>query len=194
MIICSLQPAVDRELALRNFSPAGPLGTLRRWRTGKLLGISDIYIPYRLYRVQVEDIRTRSARFLAVDAMSGALDPYEFPEPPLPGKSVEVVTSNSLPVRLAEDETRAFVLEKLRRLLFSNGFFRLAKPVMTAEMMSTTFYIPYWAGFYGGPRNVRVQVLNAVRGTIEGSKVSSLVKAWLLEQSGDGLRDAAAPQ
>ena len=103
-------------------------------------------------------------------------------------------TSNALPVRLAETETRAFVLEKLRRLLFSAGFFRLAKPVMTAEMTGATFYIPYWAGFYGGPQNVRVQVLNAVRGTIEGSKVSSLVKTWLLEQSGDGLADATAPQ
>ena len=194
MIIRSLQPALDRELALRNFSPAGPLGILRRWRTGKLLGISDIYIPYRLYRVQVEDIRVRNARFLAVDAMSGVLDPYEFPEPPLPGQSVEVETSNALPVRLAETETRAFVLEKLRRLLFSAGFFRLAKPVMTAEMTGATFYIPYWVGFYGGPQNVRVQVLNAVRGTIEGSKVSSLVKTWLLERSGDGLADATAPQ
>jgi hypothetical protein len=192
MTICSLQSAVDRELAMRSFAPAGPLGMFRRWRTGKLLGISDIYLPYRLYRVNVEDVRLRNTRFLAVDAISGALDPYEFAEPSLPGLSIEVETRNCLPVRLVETETHALVLEKIRRMLFSGGFFRLAKPVITAEMMGTAFYIPYWAGFYGGPQDVSVQVLNAVRGTIEGSKVSGLVKAWLLEHSGNGLVDATA--
>ncbi|MCU1255615.1 MAG: hypothetical protein JWM83_1914 [Candidatus Angelobacter sp.] len=179
-MIRTLQSAVDRELAWRSLSPQGPLGIVRRWRTGKLLAVSDIYIPYRLYHVKVDDHRVHSTRFLAVDAISGALDPYEFAESPLQGRCAEVEAKNYLPARLAEDKTRALVLEKVRRMLFSTGFFRLVKPAITTDLIGE-FYIPYWAGFYGEVHNVSVMMLNAVRGTIEGSKASSLVKTWLLE-------------
>jgi hypothetical protein len=183
MMIRSLQSVVDRELAWRSLSPRGPLGILRSWRAGKLLALGDIYIPYRLYQVKLDDHRIRSTRFLAVDAVSGRLDPYEFPESPMPGSCAEVEAKNYLPSRLAEDETHGLILEKVRRLLFSAGFFRLVKPAITA-MEVGEFYIPYWAGFYGELHNVSVLMLNAVRGTIEGSKASNLVKTWLLEHPG----------
>ncbi|HEV7522588.1 MAG TPA: hypothetical protein VGP89_15905 [Candidatus Angelobacter sp.] len=182
MMIRSLQSVVDRELAWRSLSPRGALGIVRRWRAGKLLALSDIYIPYRLYQIKVDDHRVRSTRFLAVDAISGALDPYEFAESPLHGRCVEVDAANYLPAQLAEDDSRTLVLEKVRRLLFSGGFFRLVKPAITTNLIGE-FYIPYWAGFYGEAHNVSVLILNAVRGTIEGSKASNLVKNWLLERS-----------
>jgi hypothetical protein len=180
MMIRSLQSVVDRELAWRSLSPRGPLGIVRRWRAGKLLGLGNLYIPYRLYQVKVDDHRVHCTRFLAVDAISGGLDPYEFPESPMPASYAEVETANYLPARLGEDETRALVLEQMRRLVFSAGFFRLVKPAITAAVMGE-FYIPYWAGFYGQLHDVSVLMLNAVRGTIEGSKASNLVKTWLLE-------------
>lgn len=181
MMIRSLPSVVDRELAWRSLSPRGPLGILRRWRAGKLLALGDIYIPYRLYQVKVDDHRVHSSRFLAVDAISGGLDPYEFSESPIPGSCAEVEATNQMPARLAENETHALVLKRVRRILFSAGFFRLVKPVITAEIVGE-FYIPYWAGFYGELHNVSVLMLNAIRGTIEGSKASNLVKTWLLEQ------------
>ena len=183
MLIHSLQPVVGRELALRKLSPSGPSGLLRRWMTGKLLGVSEIYIPYRLYRVAVEDRRLRSSRLLAVDAVSRTLDPFEFDEPPAEGRCREVETRNHLPARLSEPETQAAALSKARRLLFAAGFFRLAKPVISVEVIGPEFHIPYWAGFYGTEKNVSLVMLDAIRGTIEGGKATQSVRAWLLEDS-----------
>ena len=183
MLIRSLQPAVEREVALRKLSPAGPSGILRRWTMGKFLGLSEIYIPYRLYRVNVEDRGVRSSRLLAVDAVSNTLDPFEFSEPPTQDRCRNIETRNHLPARLSEAETRASVIAKVRRLLFSAGFFRLAKPVLSAELLEPEFYVPYWAGFYGEEKSVRVVMLDAIRGTIEGGKATHSVRAWLLEDS-----------
>jgi|SRR5689334_6978411 len=182
MLIRSLQPAVEREVALRKLSPTRPSGILRRWTMGKFLGLSDIYIPYRLYHVKIHDHRMQSSRLLAVDALSAALDPFEFSEPPAWDRCRYVETRNQLPTRLAEIETRASVLAKARRLLFSAGFFRLAKPMISAELESE-FYVPYWAGFYGEEKSVGVVMLDAIRGTIEGGKATHSVRAWLLEDS-----------
>src|SRR5882672_6358239 len=181
MLIRSLQPAVEREVALRKLSPAGPSGILRHWTTGKFLGLSEIYIPYRLYRVKVEDRGVQSSRLLAVDAVSNTLDPFEFAEPPMKDSCSDIETRNHLPARLAETETRASVIAKARRLLFSAGFFRLAKPAISAELIESEFYVPYWAGFYGEEKSVSVVMLDAIRGTIEGGKATHAVRAWLAE-------------
>ena len=189
-MIRSLQSGLSRELALRTLSPPWPFGILRRWMTGRLLGVGEIYIPYRLYRVNVEHRGARSIRFLAVDATTGALDPYEFSEDIAAERCVEVETRNCLPIRLEEAETQALVLEKVRRLLFSRGLFLSGAPTFAAERAGPEFYIPYWAGFFGEHHDVRVLVLNAVRGTMEGSKVAGVVKAWLLERADDHLSAA----
>src|ERR1700729_3198725 len=118
MLIRSLQSVVEREQALSKFS--------RRWMSGKLLGLADIYIPYRLYKINLEDRRVRTARLLAIDAVSGNLDPFEFSESPVPSRCTDMETRNYLPAQLSEPETHAAALTKFRRLLFSSGFFRLA--------------------------------------------------------------------
>jgi hypothetical protein len=179
MLIRSLQSAVEREQALSKFS--------RRWMSGKLLGVADIYIPYRLYKMNLEDRRVRTARLLAIDAVSGNLDPFEFSESPLQNRCTDMETRNFLPAQLSEPETHAAALAKFRRLLFSAGFFRLAKPVISVELVESAFFIPYWAGFYGQEHSVRVLMLDAIRGTIEGGKITSSVKAWLLEGQSKGL-------
>ena len=86
MLIRSLQSAVEREQALSKFS--------RRWMSGKLLGVADIYIPYRLYKMTLEDRRVRTARLLAIDAISGNLDPFEFSESPLQTRCTDMETRN----------------------------------------------------------------------------------------------------
>ncbi len=189
-MIRSLQSGIGHEQALRKLSPPAPLGTVHRIMTGGLLAVSDIYIPYRLYKVTVDDHRIRSVRFLAVDAVSGALDPYQFDEPPAAERYTEMETHNCLPVRLAEADSRALILEKARRLLFSQGFFRLVRPIIAAELMGAEFYVPYWAGFTGDEQDVKVMMLDGIRGTIEGSKISELVRAWLLEHKHETLETA----
>jgi hypothetical protein len=185
-MIRSLQSGLSCEMAFRRLAPAWPFGILRRWMTGKLLGVAAIYIPYRLYRVNVEHRCAHSIRFLAVDATTGKLDPYEFSEDPLQGSCIEVDSRNCLPIRLEEAETHALVLERVRRLLFSKGLFLSGRPTIAAESVGLGFYIPYWAGFFGEDNNVRVLILNAVRGTIEGKKIASIVKVWLLEHTDGG--------
>jgi len=184
MTICTISQRVNRAQALRRLDSAEGLGTLRRWLDGSLRGIAEIYIPYRLYKVTVEDRGVRRAWYYAIDAASGALDPYEFVKPPEPHEC-EVEARNCYPVRLAENETRNLAIQKLRRLLFSRGFFRLAYPQLAAELIDAEFYMPYWVAFYGDEQSVKLKVLNAVRETMEGSKIRHLLKAWLLEKSAD---------
>ena len=181
MMIRSLQRSIGYEAASRNLGTSGLQGIVRRCLSGPARAIAEIYIPYRLYKVTLEDRRLKSIPLYAVDAATGTLDPYEFTAPPGPDAFMEVETRNAHPVRLEEDLTKKIVTEKVRRLLYSRGFFRLANPTFTAEMVQGVFHIPYWAGFYGGEQNIKVTVLNAVRQTMEGSKVRQLVKTWLLE-------------
>lgn len=184
MLIRSLQSAVEREQAFNKFS--------RRWMSGKLLGVADIYIPYRLYKVSLEDRRVRTARLLAIDAVSGNLDPFEFSESPVQNRCTDLETRNYLPAQLSEPETHAAALAKFRRLLFSAGFFRLAKPVISIELVESALFMPYWAGFYGQENSVRVLMLDAIRGTIEGGKITSSVKAWLLESQSRRMSELVA--
>jgi len=176
MTICTLQGRTEYELALRKLGASG----VNRWLRGPLRGIAEIYIPYRLYKVTLDDRQVRSARYYAVDAAAGTLDPYEFVILPEPEAWVEVQTRNLHPARLSENETRKLALDKVRRLLFSRGFFRLVNPQITAELVKPEFYVPYWVGFYGNEPNVRITVMDGVRQTIEGSKARQLVQAWLL--------------
>jgi hypothetical protein len=189
-VIRSLQSGLTRELALRRLSPPWPFGILRRWMTGKLLGVSEIYIPYRLYSLNIQGRSARNIRFLAVDAATGTLDPYEFSAEPSQSRCLEVETRNRLPIRLDQNETHALVLEKVRRLLFSKGAALTGAPTIAAECVGPEFYIPYWAGFFGEELNVRVLMLNAVRGTMEGNKIAGAVKAWLLERADENLTAA----
>lgn len=185
MKICSLQRTMDYHAALRKLSTAEGLGAVRRWFTGDLRAIADIHIPYRLYRVMLDDRRIQSVRYCAVDAAIGTLDPYEFATAPEESAWTEVNSRNFHPIQLSESETKKIAVEKVRRLLYSCGFFRLANPGITAELIKSEFYIPYWAGFYGGSKNMSIRVLNAVQQTIEGSKFRHLLQIWLLEQSAE---------
>jgi len=170
------------EAALRTLNTAQGLGIVRRWLTGTLRAIAEIYIPYRLYKVTLDDHRVQNIRYYAVDAVVGTLDPYEFIDAPA-DTWVKVDTRNFHPVRLNESRTKGIVVEKVRRMLYSRGFFRLANPGITAELIEPEFYLPYWAGFYGDEQNISVIVLNAVRQKVEGSKMRHAVQTWLQLQA-----------
>src|SRR5215467_6825153 len=163
MTISTIPRTMGYEAALRRLTGTGGVGSFRRWFTGTLRGVAAIYIPYRLYKVTLDGRGIGSVRFYAVDAALGTLDPYEFAMPPEQDAWVRIDTRNFHPVRLNESQTKTIVVEKARRALYARGFFRLANPAITAELIEPEFYLPYWAGFYGDEQNVRVTVLNAVR-------------------------------
>jgi hypothetical protein len=110
------------------------------------------------------------------------LDPYQFSEIPVQNEFVGIETQNFIPPSLDEGRTRELAIEKARRVIFSRGFFRLAHPRITAELVQPELYIPYWAGFYGSKQDLSIVVLDAVRRTIEGRKVAQAIKAWLLDE------------
>jgi hypothetical protein len=182
MNIRSLQSNMSRDSAMRKFAPPGSHGVARRWLSGNLRALAEVYLPYRLYKVSIDDRRVQTVRYLAVDAAAGTLDPYEFAAPPLAETFTEVETRNFHPVRLDEKQTNQRAIENVRRWMFSRGFFRLSNPVMSADLVQLEFFIPYWAAFYGNDGNLNVMVLNAVRQTHEGSKVRRLIKTWLLDR------------
>lgn len=171
-----------REEALRKLSPPGPQGVVGEWLKGNLHALAEVYLPYRLYRVVTDDRGFQRTSYYAVDAATGTLDPYEFAAPPDAGSFKKIETRNCHPVLLDEEQTKRLAIGRVRRLLFSGGFFRLNNPSITAELAQADFYIPYWAGFYGDERNLKIQVLNAVRQTREGGKVLRLIENWLLER------------
>ena len=181
MTFRSLQRRMGRDLAWRRLKPSGSAGLLLGWFSGPVKGIAEIYIPYRMYKVVVTDSRVKSARCIAVDAAAGTLDPYEFPALPEADAWEEVTSRNVHPAALEESQTRRIAIERTRRLFFSRGFFRLQSPQITAELIGPEFYVPYWAGFYGGQPNVKIKVLDAVRQTVEGGKVRQLITSWLLQ-------------
>lgn len=177
MLIRILKSAVERELALEKLSARGLSGWMRRRISGKLIGAAEIYIPYRLYKITVRDRKVLAERFLAVDAACGIFDPIEIGRESLNCRMVE--TRNFLTAEVAEADTRAIVLTKMRKVLFSAGMFRLREPEILVELVEDDFHIGYWTGFYGSRERTNVMVLDAMTQTMAGGKVTEHVKNWL---------------
>jgi hypothetical protein len=182
MTICRLGHETDPTIALRKLASPAIGGLLLRWWSGPLRGVAEIYIPYRLYRVSIEDRRFRRIHYYAQDSASGTLDPYEFAMLPKSEEWTEVEAPNCHPVKVEESKTRELAIAAVRRRLYARGFYRLTAPRLTAELIPPEFYLLYWVGFYGDDRNVSLRVVNAVRQTMEGTKVCHLLRNWLMEK------------
>jgi hypothetical protein len=177
--IQALKPAVRREEAVELFRGCGIRGLLRRLGAGRLHSLADAYVPFSVYRVEVVNGAKRETHCFALDAVKGTLDPYAFPRVPEPWEMVPVETRNrALPV-LDPFWVRELLTEKVRRMLFQRGFFRIRNLIIRAEPISLDLHIPYWIGFYDAGGSVRLRVLDAVRGTFEGGKAQAFFHDWL---------------
>jgi len=170
---------VTRDRAIAIFRPPGPIGLLRTWRSGPLRSIADAYVPFLLHRVTIENAARREEKFLALDAVGGVLDLYAFPFPPQTGELTEVDTRNYLEPVLDAQQANAILCEKVRRMVFGAGFFRIRNLQIQAELLPLRLHIPYWIGFSGRGENAGLVVLDAVRGRLGGSKARSLFTDWL---------------
>ncbi len=81
---------------------------------------------------------------------------------------------------LEEARGREILVEKVQRLLFAEGFFRIRELTLFAEPRSLEFHVPYWVGIYGEDERLRLAVIDAVRRRAEGAKVRHLLSHWLL--------------
>jgi hypothetical protein len=178
MPIRSLRPNVSQDEAVRTFTSAG-LGALYwRMRSGPLQRVASVYVPFLLYRVQYEIGRAAQTRFFAIDAVDGSLDLFEFPGVPQEDQLLTVETRNCLRPSLTEARAGELLCEKVLRVIFQQGFFKLREPKLKAMRESVDLHLPYWLAFYG-KETLRCRVMDAVRRRIEGAKASSFFEEWL---------------
>ena len=178
MSLHTLKPNVTRQDAQRAFS-IGASARFWRMRSGPLQRIAEAYVPYRGYRVQYNMAGVEHSRFFALDAVTGSLDLFEFPETPHGEQLLAVQTRNSLPSSLSPAEAEKLLREKSLRVIFLQGFFKLRGGRINVAREGPEFYIPYWLGFHGTANMVRCRVLDAVRRRIEGAKATALFEQWL---------------
>jgi len=173
--ICSLRPNVTREDAARNMS-AGISGLWQTVNYGHLRALADVYIPYRVFRSEIRNGRLQETRLFGLDAVEGSLDVYNFGDR-IP-QTISVETGNRLEPALDIAKAQELLGDKLRRLIFRRGFFRVRELSIRLEAVEQ-LYIPYWAGFCGPDNRVHLTIMDAIRRRLEGAKVRHLVHRWL---------------
>ena len=176
--IHALRSNVSQSDALRKFSAFGPASLLRNLRLGPLQRIAEVYVPFHLYRVNYDLAREHQSRLFAIDAVEGSLDLFEFPAVPKQNDLLQLETKNALPTNLTDDAVENLFREKVLRVIFQQGFFKLRDANLTIERIPLDLHLAYWLGFHG-TNAVRCRVLDATRNRIEGSKVSALFESWL---------------
>jgi hypothetical protein len=172
--IQTLKPNVSREAAIAHFSRL-----LRTQQLGKVHTIADIYIPFRLFRVHITNRSRTEARLLGLDAVGGSFDLYSFDSMPDRDSLIAIDTRNHPPPGIDENQARAALVERVRRLVFSRGFFKVRDLNIAAELVPLDFHVPYWVGFSGSPSHLRLIVMDAIRRRLEGAKVRNFVRGWL---------------
>jgi hypothetical protein len=177
--IRTLKPNVTEKEAMRTFSTSGVSAFVWRMRSGPLRKIAAAYVPFRFYRVRYELGRTTCTRLFALDVVDGSLDLFEFPRVPDDRELLSSDSRNRLTPALSEDRAVELLREKVLRIVFQQGFFKLREPRLDITREHCEIYLPYWLGFYGGGETARCRVLDAVRRRIEGAKASAFFEQWL---------------
>ena len=136
-------------------------------------------MPFRLFRVRYAMNREKVQRIFAMDAVDGSLDLYEFPAVPEDGEFVAVSTRNCLTSSLSEEQARLILRDKVLRIVFQQGFFKLRDASLEMEALTAEIHLPYWLGFYGGRNALRCRAMDAVRRRFEGAKASAFFEEWL---------------
>jgi hypothetical protein len=113
------------------------------------------------------------------------LDLYQFPSPPDNEQVITLQTRNVLPTGLDASQAAELLMEKVRRMVFTRGFFRVRGLKIEANPIADEICVPYWVCFRGPDDQVHLAVLDAVRRRAEGAKVRRLVEEWLRHDAGN---------
>ena len=177
--IRTLRRNVTQKEAVRAFSSPGLSALYWHVRIGPLQKIAEAYVPFWLYRVRYELGRAPHTRLFALDAVDGSLDLFEFPQIPEQRELVSVDSRNRMIPSLTGERAEEILREKVLRVVFQQGFFKLREARLDIAREPGEIYLPYWLGFYGGSGSVRCRVMDAVRRRIEGAKASAFFEQWL---------------
>lgn len=180
-LVRSLNSAVDREEASRLLDPPGFRGFLGRARRGSLRALADVYVPFQLFRVTILNNSKPREILFAVDLVTGALDPFHFPSVPGAGEICEKETRNALDPGLTSVQAEEKAIEKVRRFVYSTGFFRIRNLEIRAAALPPFFFHPYWLGFFALGETAQIAVLDAVRRRREGNKARAFFSDALLK-------------
>ena len=174
------RPNVTRDEAIASLKTAGR----RRWkwfsRTSPLRSVAELYVPFQIFRATIRHRATVEDRIMAVDLVSGSLDPFTFPEVPAEGQLVNVRTRNAPEPLLSTAQAEQALRTKLQRLLFQYGFFRVGDLKINVQPLHR-LHMQYWIGFYGAGDGASIEALDATRRVKEGAKFRRTIQEWLVQ-------------
>lgn len=174
-----LKPNVSEQEAVQAFRPAGLFTFYRKFLLGELQRIADVYVPFRLYQANYQFGRASHTRLFAMDDVDGSLDLFEFPRAPEPAALEDLRTRNHLRPSLEASRAESLLREKVLRILFQQGVFKIRDPQLTICRQGEFFFIPYWLAFYQKDGTLRCRVMDAVRRRMEGAKAAAFFEHWL---------------
>lgn len=178
-IIQVLKPNVSQEDAVCAFSARGFARSYWNLRNGPLRRIASAYVPFSIYRVRYAMNRATEDRLFALDAVNGSLDLFSFARIPSGDDLRAIETRNFLEPALSEPEGARILHDKVLRVIFQQGFFKLRGSQLDIQRQPAEFYMPYWLGLYQGRGAVHCRVVDAVRRRVEGAKASAFFEQWL---------------
>jgi hypothetical protein len=181
MIITLIKPDTSREEAVAKFC-----GRFNELRYGRLRIVTDFYIPYRFFQLDWSAGRSSPGAFLAADAVTGKLDLIQFDRLPEEGRRLTLDTAMVAEERINEEEAYRLVRESMTRWIFMKGFFKLSRVDVKIEM-AASLHIPYWIGVYERDGSARIEIVNALRGRLEGAKLREIVTEWFHPRQGEEL-------
>ena len=177
--IRTLTPNVTRDQAIAQFAATGFSKLFRNTAFGPLRSVAEFYVPFRLFRAHIVNNGVTDENLVALDAVNGTLDLFKFDHLPSDGETEPVETRNCAAAELEIPRATELLIAKLRRVLYSRGFFRMRGLSITATPLGDEIFIPYWLGFRGSGNDARVSVIDAVRRRPEGAKLRRLVEHWI---------------
>jgi len=180
--IRTLKPNVTREQAVELFSASGVSKLLRNGFFGPLRSVAEFYVPFRLFRARIVNGGATDENLVALDVVTGALDLFKFDHVPNESETLHIETRNCAVPGIENERATELLVAKLRRVLYSRGFFRMRGLSITATPLADELFVPYWLGFRGSGNDARVSVIDAVRRRPEGTKLRRLVEHWIASQ------------
>jgi len=188
--IQALKPNVTREQAVRHFTE-GTVSRAAELIRGPVRSLAELYIPYRVFQVKIRSAGREQNQTFALDAVRGVLDLYQFP-PLSHADLLTLETRNVLPSGLELSHAEEQLIAKVRRMIFTRGFFRVRDLRIEAIPLPGEFCVPYWVCFRGMVEKANLSVLDAVRRRPEGAKVRRLIEDWLRSDAGTSVASASS--
>jgi hypothetical protein len=181
--INSYRSRLTRNQAAACLDGATPFGLgrfIRHAWTGPMRSLADVYVSFRLYSVEVKSRKHNSRHLIAVDCVTGTLDPCRFDRVPSDSEIIRIETRNALGPKLEETTTREIASQHIRREIYRTGFLSVTPIQLRVELPALEFYLPFWIGFFGHGEIARLRVLDALSHRLHGAKARAFFKAWML--------------